>query len=223
MTIRHYGWPSSPFSAKTRAYLKSVGVDFQDIQPHVLTLYRRIQPAIGYVMMPTVELSDGTFLQDSSRIIDHFEALPSTPTIVPVAPKQRLASALLEIYADEWLPLIAMCTRWTIPENRRFAQSDFGRCAFPWLPSLLSRPFAKTMANKMSSYLPVLGITEDTTPEILSWLQALAANLMSISAPSPISLVIALRWQIFHSPHHSLPMFGEIRALGITSKTTQTS
>ena len=116
-------------------------------------------------MMPTVELSDGRFLQDSSRIIDHFEALPNTPTIVPTTPKQRLASALLEIYADEWLPLIAMCTRWTIPENRHFAQSDFGRCAFPWLPSLLSRPFAKTMAKKMSSYLPVLGITEDTTPE----------------------------------------------------------
>ena len=177
MTIRHYGWPSSPFSAKTRAYLKSVGVDFQDIQPHVLTLYRRIQPAIGYVMMPTVELTDGRFLQDSSRIIDHFEALPSTPTIVPTAPKQRLASALLEIYADEWLPLIAMCTRWTIPENRHFAQSDFGRCAFPWLPSLLSRPFAKTMAKKMSSYLPILGITEATTPEILSWLQSLTDQL----------------------------------------------
>ena len=177
MTIRHYGWPSSPFSAKTRAYLKSVGVDFQDIQPHVLTLYRRIQPAIGYVMMPTVELTDGRFLQDSSRIIDHFEALPSTPTILPTTPKQRLASALLEIYADEWLPLIAMCTRWTIPENRHFAQSDFGRCAFPWLPSLLSRPFAKTMAKKMSSYLPILGITEDTTPEILSWLQSLTDQL----------------------------------------------
>ena len=185
MTIRHYGWPSSPFSAKTRAYLKAVGADFRDIQPHAFTLYRKIKPAIGYVMMPTVELSDGRFLQDSSRIIDHFEALPSTPTIVPGTPKQRLASALLEVYADEWLPLIAMCTRWTIPDNRRFAQSDFGRCAFPWLPSLLSRRFAKPMAKKMSSYLPVLGITDHTTPKILAWLQSLTGQLNEHFGNSP--------------------------------------
>ena len=66
--------------------------------------------------------------------------------------------------------------------------------------------------ERIGSYLPILGITEDTTPEILSWLQSLTDSLISISAPSPISLVIALRWRIFHSLHHSLPTFGEIRA-----------
>ncbi len=177
MTIRHYGWPSSPFSAKTRSYLRAVGAEFIDVKPSAVTLYRKIQPAIGYVMLPTVELSDGTFLQDSSRIIDHFESKPTTPTVVPSTPKQRLTSALLEVYADEWLPLIAMCTRWAIPENRRFAQMDFGRCAFPWLPSFLSRRLAKSIAGKMSSYLPVLGITERTAPEIFTWLEDLAKQL----------------------------------------------
>jgi len=177
MTIQHYGWPSSPFSAKTRAYLKAIQADFRDVEPHALTLYRKIQPAIGYIMMPTVELEDGTFLQDSSRIIDHFESLPGIPSILPTTPKQRLCSVLLEVFADEWLPLIAMCTRWKIPENRHFAQTDFGNCAFPWLPSFVSRGLAKPMAAKMSSYLPVLGITDATTPQIFSWLEELSAQL----------------------------------------------
>ena len=35
----------------------------------------------------------------------------------------------------------------------------------------------KQWQRKMSSYLPILGITEDTTPEILSWLQSLTDQL----------------------------------------------
>ena len=221
MTIRHYGWPSSPFSAKTPAYFKSVGVDFQDIQPHVLTLPRRIQPAIGYVMMPTVELTDGICKTavESSTTLKHYRPRQPFYQLRPSSGSPRLYSKFMPTngFRSSRCALAGQFRKPTL------AQSDFGRCAFPWLPSLLSRPFAKTMAKKMSSYLPILGITEDTTLRFSVGFNLLLTSSISISAPSPISLVIALRWQIIHSPHHSLPMFGEIRALGITSKTTQTS
>ena len=174
-TIKHYGWESSPFTAKTRAYLRFKNIEFDDIHPQAYTLYTRIKPAIGYIMMPVVELSDGTFLQDSSRIIDHFESQSSS--ITPPGTRQRLVSSLLELYADEWMPIIALYTRWMIPENRKFAQADFGRCAFPWLPGFISSRLAKSMASKMSGYLPVLGITNDTDASIRAWIGTLSNTL----------------------------------------------
>ena len=119
----HYGWLVSPYSAKTRSYLRYAGVAHTDTAPTAWTLYRKIQPAVGRIIMPTVQLADGTWLQDSSAIIDHFEAQPDTPTVIPQGPTQAVACALLEVFADEWLPMAALHYRWNTPENKAFALS----------------------------------------------------------------------------------------------------
>jgi glutathione S-transferase len=152
----------SPYSAKTRSYLRYSGVVFTDIEPGAITLYRRIQPAVGRMIMPTVLLPDGSWLQDSSAIIDHFEAREDTPSIVPPGPTQRVASALLEVFADEWLPMAALHYRWNIDANAEFALTEFARSGFSWLPTALGRPLVRNMAGKMQSYLPLLGVTEAT-------------------------------------------------------------
>ena len=77
--------------------------------------------------MPTVQLPDGTWLQDSSRILDHFGAQPGFPPLMPPGPTQRLASTLLEVFDDEWLPMAALHYRWSLPENHRFAPKPTGR------------------------------------------------------------------------------------------------
>ena len=83
--------------------------------------------------------------------------------------------------------------------------------------------FRQNDGKENGSYLPILGITEDTTPEILSWLQSLTDQLNKHF--STFAYLFGNRPSLadFHSLHHSLLTFGEIRALGITSKTTQTS
>ena len=68
--IRHHGWPCSPYSAKTRAALRYKGIDFDDHVPTVRELRGRIQSAVGRTIMPTLELSDGRWMQDSCVIID---------------------------------------------------------------------------------------------------------------------------------------------------------
>ncbi len=162
----HFGWLVSPYSAKTRAYLRHSGMPFRDMEPSAWTLWRTIQPAVGRVIMPTVRLPDGTWLQDSSRILDHFAAQPEAPPLYPPGPRQRLASALLEVFADEWLPMAALHHRWNRPDNTRFALNEFARCAVPWLPRTLGRPLIQSFAARMQSYLPILGVDAETIPAV---------------------------------------------------------
>ena len=161
-SIEHFGWFVSPYSAKTRAYLNYIGQPFIDVHPTAWTIYRRVNRNVGRTIMPTVCLPDGTWLQDSSAIIDHFEALNIHQSVVPKSPMQRFASAVLEVFADEWLPMAALHYRWNRPKNARFARREFARSAFPWLPTALGSRLIRSMADKMQSYLPVLGVDEET-------------------------------------------------------------
>ncbi|HCP45526.1 MAG TPA: hypothetical protein DIU15_05770 [Deltaproteobacteria bacterium] len=174
---QHYGWLVSPYSAKTRAYLSWKGIPFDDIAPSALRMYFSIRKAVGKVIMPTVRTPGGSWLQDTSDIIDALELEFPSPSTVPPGPRQRLASLLLELHGDEWLPILGMHTRWTIPANEQFARAEFGRYGFPWLPGPLQQRMAKPMADKMASYLPVLGVSAETAPGIEAFGRSLIHQL----------------------------------------------
>ena len=56
--VVHRGWQVSPYTAKTRAYLKWKRVPFEDREPSFVELYSKVRPNIGgKVMMPTVKCS----------------------------------------------------------------------------------------------------------------------------------------------------------------------
>ena len=177
--MRLYGWPVSPYTQKTITYLRFKGIPFTDIQPTALVLFRTIPKAVGKSIMPTIKLEDGTWLQDSSAIVEWVEARHPEPTIQPPGPRQCLAAALAELYGDEWLPMAALHYRWNVPTNKAFALSEFGRYALPWLPGFISRPIASRIGSKMASYLPVLGVTEQTIPGLESVTEALIRGLQN--------------------------------------------
>ncbi len=176
---QHYSWLVSPYSAKTRSYLSYKGIEFDDRPPTLFDLGWTIRRAVWRPIMPTVRLADGTWLQDSSLILDHFEEARPTPSITPPGPTQRLAAALLDLFADEWLPMAALHYRWSIPANRDFAIDEFAKNALPPVPRLLSRRLVRSMAAKMQGYRPILGVeaatipgVEETTRRTLSALEA---------------------------------------------------
>ncbi|HIA04418.1 MAG TPA: glutathione S-transferase family protein [Myxococcales bacterium] len=173
----HYGWECSPYSSKTRAYLRFKQIPHEDIYPTLFHVKRVIEKKVGFVVMPVVICPDGTPLQDTSDIIEHFDAQFPARSIWPQTPTQDLVSLIFELFADEWFPLISLHTRWNMDENRRFATAEFGRCALPWLPGFLSKRMTQPMANKMRSYLPVLGITDVTRPLIDAWQDELFSAL----------------------------------------------
>ncbi|MEE2830162.1 MAG: glutathione S-transferase [Myxococcota bacterium] len=186
--FQHYGWQVSPYSAKTRAYLRFKQIPFDDLSPSAMMLFRTIKKAVGWAVMPTVQRPDGSWMQDSSEIIDWFEAEFTDRSIRPPGGAQQLASLLLELHGDEWLPSLAMHTRWNIPENARFALDEFAREGVPWLPRFLGRPLVRSAANRMRSYLPVLGVQPETREGIEAFGKNLIATLQVHFSAHPFLL-----------------------------------
>jgi len=175
--MQHYGWWVSPYSAKTRSYLRFKQFPFEDITPSGFRLKLSIERNVGRAIMPTVRLPDGTWLQDSSDIIDTLEGLHPEPTIVPPGPTQRLVSHLAELHGDEWLCMCALHYRWHIPENADFAMAEFARSGLPGLPVWIGKRLVAPAARKMQSYLPALGVREATIPGLERFTEQLISDL----------------------------------------------
>lgn len=175
-SYRHWGWACSPYSAKTRGWMRFKGVMFEDEVPHLGHMLGRIRRSVGRVVMPVVITPDGTLLQDSTAIIDAIDAREAGPSAIPETPVQRVVARIIELFADEWLPIIAMHTRWNL-DNRAFIEADFGRCAAPWLPKFAQRTIGRKLATRMAAYLPKLGITPTTITAIEAWADELLDKL----------------------------------------------
>ncbi len=189
---KHYGWEVSPYSVKTRAYLRYKQLPFEDLSPTMAKLAGTIRKKVGRMVMPTVELPDGRWLQDTSVIIDYFEGVRPDPPVAPAGPVGRYLAYLFECFADEWLPLSAMYYRWTEPETVAFIREQFGQGCLPGAPRMLRDPLAKRMMAQMSGYLPVLGIDERTadgiaamTGELLNLMEAHFGDHLFVQGSRP--------------------------------------
>lgn len=170
------GWDVSPYTAKVRSYFNYKNIPYDYRPPNAYTLSRKVQPAVGKIIMPTVFRSDGTVLQDSSHIIDIYEVENQTKPVFPATPKQAFTSMIVELFADDWLPMASLHYRWNYQGNLSFIIDEFGKNALPYFPSFIQRAVAKQFAKKLSGYLPILGITKKMEPK----LEAVLENMLSL-------------------------------------------
>jgi len=87
--------------------------------------------------MPAIQLADGRWLTDSSKIIEWFETQSPGRALIPDDPVQAFFCFLIEDYADEWLWRPAMHYRWHYPVGAQFA--------------------SRTIVDEMSSGVPLPG------------------------------------------------------------------
>lgn len=125
---RLYSWEHSYFSGKVRGYLRfkqrmgALGPGFEDVLATPELIAALLARKSGSGAVPQLEAPDGTWIQDSSAILDHCEAAHPDWPILPDAtsrPRQRLAALLVELLADEWLLVPAFWQRWFFSENGR--------------------------------------------------------------------------------------------------------
>ena len=116
---RLFSWEHSYFSGKARAYLRykaeAGALAFEDVLATPELLQGLLLPATGTSAVPQLLTPDGTWVQDTSEIIDFCERAHPEPAVIPaadVAPRQRLASHLIELLADEWMVVYAFWERW---------------------------------------------------------------------------------------------------------------
>jgi glutathione S-transferase len=170
-----YAAPLSLYSGKARCYLDWKGVDYRE-QLSTPDVYSQIiVPNVGRPVIPVMQTASGEILQDTTLIIDHYEATANGPSVYPETPKQRFAALLLECFGDEWLVIPAMHYRWNY--NEEWVYGEFGKAALPNGSEQEQYETGKKRGATFRGFVPMLGINEQTIPAIEASYEALLRDL----------------------------------------------
>jgi len=138
-----------------------------------------VLPRVGRPVIPILITPDNECIQDTTVIIDYFEARGTEKSAYPDTPKQKLAALLLECFGDEWLGIYALHYRWDYGgEQRKFIAKEFGKTTLPE-----GNKFSRYLAYKFSSLLvtntlkKAAGAHKATAPGIRKSYEALVAAL----------------------------------------------
>lgn len=166
-----YGVPHSLYTGVARSYLRTQGIGYQELPTSHPSFAERIVPSIGRSIIPVLVTPDGSIIQDSLDIIDHFETGPGVPyPAYPEGPLQRVLAIIIQYYGSQAMLRHAMHYRWSF----RDAQEGFLREAFA---TGAGPAMADRIMERMSSYLPHLGVTPDSIPLIERSFESLLAVL----------------------------------------------
>jgi glutathione S-transferase len=160
---RIFGSELSPYSVKVRSYFR-----YKDL-PHEWLLrspanQAEFQKYAKLPLVPLVVTPDGAGIQDSTPIIEQFEA--SAPTLRPDDPTLAFLSALIEEYGDEWGNKWMFSYRWAyVPDTwataERIAQQMMGAQG----PLAVAQARA-AVAERMTGRLGFVGSSATTRPLI---------------------------------------------------------
>jgi glutathione S-transferase len=155
---RLFSWEHSYFSGKVRAFLRykahGGALDYEDILATPELIQGLLVPATQTNVVPQLLAPDGTWVQDSSEIIDTVERAHPEPRVIPpadTAPAQRLACHLIELLADEWMVVWAFFERWQYgresvePNHAAFNEQQWGAVFAPGANGLDRRRAARTL------------------------------------------------------------------------------
>ena len=185
MQYQHFGWELSPYSAKTRWYLRLRNIPHTDQTASAAQMRFQLQKDVGRAIVPVLYTPSGEALQDSTIIIDRLEIDVKGNGLRPASPLHATIDRFLELVSDEYLPTVMMHFRWTTPSNRKFLQKDFAQSAFPWLPRWIGIWLVQPLMGKMEGYLPALGAAEASRVDLERQLHTILTALEECVSVSP--------------------------------------
>jgi len=154
-----YGTDCSYYTGKLEAYFRAKGIPYR-LEPFGESNMRRAARHTGVVQIPQVECPDGSWLVDTTLIIEHLERTRPEPAISPRDPVTRFVSLLLEDYADEWLWRPAMHYRWSFPETARLMSAWLAEHVEQRVPTWLKRRFWRRRQH--GTFVAGDGVTPET-------------------------------------------------------------
>lgn len=161
MTRPHilYGLPHSLYTGPARAYLRKQGLAFVERSPRDPEFAGQVMPAIGRSIIPVLTTPSGEIIQDSIDIIDHVERAGARLSAYPDTPRQTFLAHLFQLFGSQGLLRAAMHYRWTYYDQQAaFLDHAFAAGA--------PAGAAQNVMRRMQSYLPGLGVRDETIPLI---------------------------------------------------------
>jgi glutathione S-transferase len=168
-----YGMSASLYMGKVRSYLRKQHIPFVERVGGDPYFAEKIVPAVGRMIMPVLETSNGTLIQDGADIIDFFEQqadannesmrLPAYPS-TGVA---RAAAYLFELFGGEGMLRPAMHYRWNFDEtNLSFLKNDFMASLFPSADVETAEKVFDFASKRMRAAAVAFGVTPESIPLI---------------------------------------------------------
>jgi len=165
MTFRIFGSELSPYSVKVRSFFRYKNIDHDWIlrSPAVQAEFQK------YAKLPLVPLvvtPEGEGIQDSTPILERFEASHPEPSVTPDDPALAFVSALLEEYGDEWGNKWMFHYRWRYQPD---VWSTAERIALQMMGAQGTLAVAQAraaVADRMTGRLGFVGSNQQTEPVI---------------------------------------------------------
>jgi glutathione S-transferase len=164
-SYRIFGSELSPYSVKVRSYFRYKNLPHEWI-PRSPAVQAEFQKYAKLPLVPLVVTPNGEGVQDSTPIIEGFEAGQAEPSIVLEDPALAFISALIEEYGDEWGNKWMFHYRWRYPPDawstaERIAQQMMGGQG-----TLAVAQARAAVAERMTGRLGFVGSNDRTQPTI---------------------------------------------------------
>jgi glutathione S-transferase len=159
------GGNESYFTRKLETYLRAKGISYHIITYSIKDILAAAAKT-GFFQIPQVNCPDGSWLVDTTLIIDHLDRLHPEPKTYPMDPAANFISLLLEDYGDEWLWRPAMHYRWSFEESAELRSSWTARHT----PGDLSLEEKKAMFynRQKGCFVDGDGVTDETKAAVES-------------------------------------------------------
>jgi len=167
MTDRHrlFGAEMSPYSVKVRSYFRYKGIPHTWIVRSMKT-QAEYQKYAKIPLVPLVVTPDEEGIQDSTPILERFEARHPEPSIHPAETVSAFVSALVEEFGDEWGNKWMFHYRWARDVDQ---VCSAGRLASGMLPDGSDEQLAAMSAQvreRMVGRVGFVGSNAQTAPQI---------------------------------------------------------
>lgn len=173
---RLFGVELSPYSLKVRAYFRYKRIPHEWVARDTTT-QAEFERYARLPLVPLVVTPGGKGMQDSTPIIDHFEALHPEPSIHPADPSLAFLSALIEEYGDEWGNKQMFHYRWTYAPDQRSTAERIARLTRPGLSEEEYAQATEQIRRRMVPRLSFVGSSDETREHIESSLDRLLSIL----------------------------------------------
>jgi glutathione S-transferase len=162
---RIFGIEMSPYSVKVRSYFRYKALPHEWIVRNVAT-QAEYQKYAKLPIVPLVVTPGGEGIQDSTPILERFEAAHPEPSIHPGDPVSAFVSALLEEFGDEWGNKWMFHYRWAREVDQLCSA---GRIAGAMMPDASDEQHAGMTAqirDRMVKRVWFVGSSPQTAPQI---------------------------------------------------------
>jgi len=162
---RLFGNELSPYSVKVRSYFRYKQIAHEWVVRNAAT-EEEFRRYAKLPLIPLVVTPEGTGLQDSTPIIEHFETLYPTPPLQPSDPALAFLSALIEEYADEWGNKPMFHYRWFYEADQNSAAERLARSLMTGLSEAELPAAVAMIKQRMIPRLALVGSSPETKDQI---------------------------------------------------------